>query len=68
MAKKQTEAVAAPVAPAAKPAKIKIPKLAKTNKHRLPRKEKKAQKKAPLTFARETLFGRGKSGSVPRDL
>ncbi|HVO97036.1 MAG TPA: hypothetical protein VMT15_03175 [Bryobacteraceae bacterium] len=50
MAKKQTEASAAPVAPEPKPAKIKIPKLAKKNKHRLPRKEKKAQHKAALTL------------------
>ena len=36
---------AAPPAPRA-PAKIKIPKLAKKNKSRLPRREKKAQQKA----------------------
>lgn len=37
---------AAPVAPPRAPAKIKIPKLAKKNKSRLPRREKKAQQKA----------------------
>jgi hypothetical protein len=35
--------------PVAEPKKsMKIPKLAKKDKHRLPRKEKKAQKKAAL--------------------
>jgi len=53
MAKKQS----APERPAAAPAPVpepqkskKIPKLAKKNKHRLPRKEKKAQKKAALAL------------------
>jgi hypothetical protein len=39
--------VAAPVITEPQKSK-KIPKLAKKNKHRLPRKEKKAQKKAAL--------------------
>ena len=56
MAKKKTEDPAGnpeaaapppPVAPPPRaPAKVKIPKLAKKNKSRLPRKLKKAQKKA----------------------
>jgi len=51
MAKKKAEAeeVAAPAAKVVeppKPSKIKIPKLASKNKSRLPRKQKKAMKKA----------------------
>jgi hypothetical protein len=42
--------------PATAPTNIKIPKLAKKHKPRLPRKEKKAQKKA-------TLAATGKQGS-----
>ena len=39
-------------APVAEPKKsMKIPKLAKKDKHRLPRKEKKAQKKAAALTA-----------------
>lgn len=57
MAKKKTDSetakapeapppAAAPPPPPRAPAKKKIPKLAKKNKSRLPRKLKKAQKKA----------------------
>jgi hypothetical protein len=38
--------VAAPAAPPRAPAKVKIPKLAKKNKSRLPRRQKKALQKA----------------------
>ena len=48
--KEDAEAPAAAPAPVAKPAtppqSVKIPKLAKKNKARLPRKQKKAQQKA----------------------
>ncbi|HEY4361770.1 MAG TPA: hypothetical protein VGN17_12400 [Bryobacteraceae bacterium] len=50
MAKKkaaeETTEAAAPVAAAPAPKKVKIPKLAPKNKARLPRREKKAKKKA----------------------
>jgi hypothetical protein len=39
-------AAAPPPAPPRAPAKVKIPKLAKKNKSRLPRRQKKAQQKA----------------------
>jgi hypothetical protein len=41
-----TAPVAPPVAPPRAPAKKKIPKLAKKNKSRLPRRQKKALQKA----------------------
>jgi hypothetical protein len=45
----KTDAKPVEVTPVAEPKKSqKIPKLAKKNKRRLPRKEKKAQKKAAL--------------------
>jgi len=53
MAKKQAApetVAAAPVVAVVHPPKVKIPKFVKKNKHRLPRKEKKAQKKAALTL------------------
>ena len=51
MAKKKAEAEEKPVEAAPKvvhPPKVKIPKLAKKDKRRLPRKEKKANQKAAL--------------------
>ena len=56
--KKEDGAVvdAAPAAvakPATPPRFIKIPKLAKKDKSRLPRKQKKAQQKAALAIARQ---------------
>jgi hypothetical protein len=51
MSKKKAAAEQEPAeaTPVAEPKKsMKIPKLAKKDKHRLPRKEKKAQKKAAL--------------------
>jgi hypothetical protein len=54
--KEDSEAVSAPEAVVAKlptpPRNIKIPKLAKSGKSRLPRKQKKAQQKAALAAAR----------------
>jgi hypothetical protein len=47
-AEETVEKVEAAAPPAPKPPKVKIPKLAKKDKHRLPRKEKKAKKKAAL--------------------
>jgi hypothetical protein len=45
---------AAPVAkPATPPSKIKIPKLAKSGKSRLPRKQKKLQQKLAAAAARK---------------
>ena len=43
---KLAAAVGAVEKPKTAPKKVKIPKLAKSNKSRLPRKEKKAKKKA----------------------
>jgi hypothetical protein len=57
MAKKKAEAAETPEKRSPKPEAVrpavpqkskKIPKLAKKDKHRLPRKEKKAKKKAAL--------------------
>jgi hypothetical protein len=51
------EIATAPAVVAAKPAtapkNIKIPKLAKSGKSRLPRKQKKAQQKAALAASRQ---------------
>ena len=48
------EAVGAPVEkPKTPPKNIKIPKLAKKNKSRIPRKQKKAQQKAALAASRK---------------
>ena len=55
--KKEESEVPAPAAVVAKPAtiskKIKIPKLAKSGKSRLPRKEKKLQQKLAAAAARK---------------
>jgi hypothetical protein len=55
--KEDSEAVIAPEAVVAKlptpPKHVKIPKLAKSGKTRLPRKQKKAQQKAALAAARQ---------------
>jgi len=45
-AQSETPAVAAPVAPKPETKSVKIPKLAPKNKSRLPRRQKKALKKA----------------------
>jgi hypothetical protein len=45
--------VAVVVKPATPPKNIKIPKLAKSGKSRLPRKQKKAQQKAALAASRQ---------------
>jgi hypothetical protein len=55
--KEDSEVVSAPEAVAVKPAtapkSVKIPKLAKSGKSRLPRKQKKAQQKAALAASRQ---------------
>ena len=55
--KKEDGEVSAPVAvvvkPVTPPRNIKIPKLAKSGKSRLPRKQKKAQQKAALAASRQ---------------
>jgi hypothetical protein len=56
--KKEDSEVPAPAAvvvakPATPPRKIKIPKLAKSGKSRLPRKEKKAQQKLAAAASRK---------------
>ena len=55
--KKEESEVPAPVAvvvkPATPPRKIKIPKLAKSGKSRLPRKQKKAQQKLAAAASRK---------------
>jgi hypothetical protein len=55
--KKEDSEVPAPAAVVAKPAtpprKIKIPKLAKSGKSRLPRKQKKAQQKLAAAAAKK---------------
>jgi hypothetical protein len=55
--KKEDSEAVAPEAVVAKlptpPKHVKIPKLAKSGKTRLPRKEKKAQQKAALAAARK---------------
>jgi hypothetical protein len=55
--KKEDGEVIAPAAvvvkPATPPRNIKIPKLAKSGKSRLPRKQKKAQQKAALAASRQ---------------
>ena len=52
--KEESEAPAPVVAkPATPPRKIKIPKLAKSGKSRLPRKQKKAQQKLAAAASRK---------------
>jgi hypothetical protein len=55
--KEDAAAVSAPeavvVKPPTPPRNIKIPKLAKSGKSRLPRKQKKAQQKAALAASRQ---------------
>jgi|GEM_PF-1670186 hypothetical protein len=55
--KEDSAAVSAPeavvVKPPTAPRSVKIPKLAKSGKSRLPRKQKKAQQKAALAASRQ---------------